>query len=86
MIHIKVLQGAARLGVLRPLDARVQTHNISDLFFLGGPQTVRGFEMKSLGTRSGNDALGGKVENNSIDIYTIINCDFYVLRRLLNYT
>jgi len=58
--HNLVLQGALRFGVLRPLDARDSTHNISDLFFLGGPQTVRGFEMRSLGARSGSDALGGK--------------------------
>lgn len=58
---LQVLQGALRFGVLRPLDAKTNTHNISDLFFLGGPQTIRGFDMKSLGKRSGNDALGGKV-------------------------
>jgi len=57
-----VLQGSAKFGVLRPLDTKwPRTHNISDLFFLGGPQTIRGFEMKSIGARSGNDALGGEV-------------------------
>lgn len=68
------MQGAARFGVIRPLtplDARVQTHNIGDLFFLGGPQTIRGFDMKSLGSRSGNDALGGKVSINYKFIFKI---------------
>jgi len=58
-----VLQGGFRLGVLRPLDTKMRTHNIHDLFFLGGPcgpQTLRGFEMKSVGSRSGKDCLGGQ--------------------------
>jgi outer membrane protein insertion porin family len=54
-----VLQGAFRFGVFRPLD-EFPAYNSSDLFYLGGPHTLRGFEMKSLGPRSGSEVLGGK--------------------------
>ena len=57
----QVLQGGLKLGIFRPLDFRLPAYNSSDLFFLGGPHSLRGFEMKSLGPRSGNDVIGGKV-------------------------
>jgi len=57
----QVLSGGFRMGVMRPLDTKTPSYNIMDLFFLGGPHTLRGFEMRSLGSRSDNDVLGGKV-------------------------
>jgi len=57
------VQGILRFGVLRPLDNSVLSHNIHDMFFLGGPAgpwTLRGFNMKSIGSRSGTNFLGGR--------------------------
>jgi len=54
-----VLQSCLRFGIFHPLDD-FPAYNSSDLFYLGGPHTLRGFEMRSLGPRKENNVLGGK--------------------------
>lgn len=34
---------------------------ISDMFYIGGPLSVRGFQPRGIGPRSENDALGSTV-------------------------
>jgi outer membrane protein insertion porin family len=48
---------AARSGLLVPLDGRPSS--LIDRFFVGGPLSVRGFNVRGVGPHEKSDALGG---------------------------
>lgn len=56
-----VFQGSLRGGLFQPLSTSGLSYEINDLFFLGGPCSLRGFAMRGVGPRSQQNALGGKV-------------------------
>ncbi len=53
-----ILQATLQGGLLRRLEED-KTVTIADRFFLGGPLTLRGFEMRGVGPSSDGCALGG---------------------------
>ncbi|KAI8149889.1 surface antigen-domain-containing protein [Fennellomyces sp. T-0311] len=53
------LSAGLKCGLLVPTDGK--KINVSDRFYVGGPLSVRGFEMGGIGPRDGNDAVGGNV-------------------------
>lgn len=53
-----VLQLSLAGGIMRPLEPNKEIM-IIDKFFLGGPLTLRGFNMKGVGPHSDGNALGG---------------------------
>ncbi|XP_048585597.1 sorting and assembly machinery component 50 homolog B isoform X2 [Nematostella vectensis] len=52
-----VMSWSLQAGILNTLPN--EQSKINDRFFLGGPLSVRGFQMKGLGPRSEGDSLGG---------------------------
>merc|ERR1719499_149761 len=52
------LQGSFNAGLLKDFQGE-KTFNIADHFFLGGPQSVRGFDMRGIGPSSDGNSLGG---------------------------
>lgn len=50
--------GSARGGILFPL-AHDRPNRVNDRFFLGGPQSVRGFQQHGVGPQDGVDRVGG---------------------------
>lgn len=55
-----VLQGALQGGFLKPVSPDKKIF-LCDQFFLGGPQTLRGFQMRGIGPHSDGNALGSDV-------------------------
>nr|CAD7576613.1 unnamed protein product [Timema californicum] len=53
-----VVQCSATGGFVKPLNRNV---GILDLYYLGGPQTVRGFEIRGIGPHVGGNAIGANV-------------------------
>nr|CAD7393204.1 unnamed protein product [Timema cristinae] len=53
-----VVQCSATGGFIKPLNRNV---GILDLYYLGGPQTVRGFEIRGIGPHVGGNAIGANV-------------------------
>lgn len=53
-----VLQGCLGFGFVRGLSNDMKI-GISDMFFLGGPSTIRGFQTSGIGPHSDGDAIGG---------------------------
>jgi outer membrane protein insertion porin family len=53
-----ILSLANRFGVIEPHDDTDEIP-IFERFFLGGPNTVRGFKFRRLGPHDGNDPIGG---------------------------
>ncbi|KAK7479741.1 hypothetical protein BaRGS_00029017 [Batillaria attramentaria] len=54
-----VVQLSLAGGVMRPLHSKDEVR-INDRFFLGGPLTLRGFNMKGVGPHSDGNALGAE--------------------------
>ncbi|BFZ53295.1 hypothetical protein PYCC9005_000318 [Savitreella phatthalungensis] len=54
------VSAAARSGLLQHTNDNTQPA-MHDRFFLGGPQSVRGFQMNGLGPSSGRDHIGGDI-------------------------
>lgn len=54
-----VLQGTFNCGLLQRFSDPGRTVTIADKFFLGGPLSVRGFEMRGLGHIVDGNAVGG---------------------------
>lgn len=54
-----VLQGSASAGHMMPLNSKGIT--IADRFTMGGPMTLRGFQMGGIGPHSDNCALGAEM-------------------------
>ena len=52
------LQASFNAGVLKSLASGGKGHTIADKFFLGGPQDIRGFEMRGCGHQADGNALG----------------------------
>ncbi|KAI8922700.1 surface antigen-domain-containing protein [Entophlyctis helioformis] len=49
-----------RGGLIYPLGFGVEPRNrVNDRFFLGGPQSIRGFKQAGVGPKDGSDSLGG---------------------------
>lgn len=52
-----VFQGTFQLGFLRSISNDMKI-GMSDMFFLGGPMSIRGFQPRGIGPTADNDALG----------------------------
>jgi len=52
------LQGSFNAGLLKDFQGE-KTFNITDHFFLGGPLSVRGFDIRGIGPSSDGNSLGG---------------------------
>lgn len=65
-----VLQACAQGGFLKSVspDKKIQ---LCDQFFLGGPQTLRGFQMRGVGPHSDGNALGSDVKIFNFHYYFI---------------
>lgn len=57
---MKVLQASASGGVLNHFGSDYLV-SLSDMFYLGGPLSLRGFQTRGVGPRSEGDALGSNV-------------------------
>ncbi|KAI7901209.1 surface antigen-domain-containing protein [Cokeromyces recurvatus] len=56
-----IFSSSIRAGLFSTLfEGKKGGPTVSDRFYLGGPQSVRGFKMGGIGERDGNDALGGE--------------------------
>jgi len=55
-----VLQGSFNGGLLKDFEGD-KTFNIADHFFLGGPLSVRGFDIRGIGPSKDGNSLGGTV-------------------------
>ncbi|KAL7646803.1 UNVERIFIED_CONTAM: hypothetical protein RMT77_002058 [Armadillidium vulgare] len=60
LVNEMVVQGSVQAGHMLPLRNN-KTHCIIDRFILGGPTSVRGFEMGGVGPHSDNHALGAEM-------------------------
>jgi len=54
------LQGSFNAGLLKDFQGE-KTFNIADHFFLGGPLSVRGFDLRGIGPSSDGNSLGGSL-------------------------
>jgi len=54
------LQGSFNAGLLKDFQGE-KTFNIADHFFLGGPLSVRGFDIRGIGPSSDGNSLGGSL-------------------------
>ncbi|XP_012940018.1 sorting and assembly machinery component 50 homolog A [Aplysia californica] len=59
LIWDTIFQVSLAGGVMRPLDPKASV-NINDRFFLGGPLTLRGFNLHGCGPHSHENALGAE--------------------------
>ncbi|ESP04678.1 hypothetical protein LOTGIDRAFT_135720, partial [Lottia gigantea] len=57
LLYDTVLQFSGAFGIMRSLNLKNEIR-INDRFFLGGPLTLRGFNIKGVGPHSDGDALG----------------------------
>lgn len=55
-----MLQGTFSGGIMRGISNDLKI-GLSDMFYIGGPLSVRGFQMRGIGPRSDSDALGSMV-------------------------
>ncbi len=66
-----VIQASLRAGVMKPLQKIDSLTCISDRFFIGGPLTLRGFQLFGCGPHSEGNALGANTYwNGGLHIYT----------------
>ena len=54
-----VLQSSFHCGHVKRMEGENKSLTLSDHFYLGGPQNVRGFEMSGLGPMAEGNAVGG---------------------------
>lgn len=71
-----VLQATGGLGLLKGLGKEMKV-GMTDMFFLGGPLDIRGFQMRGIGPRSDGNALGGEVF--AVIPYAFFHCVFIVI-------
>ena len=57
MIYFQVLQVCGSAGIVEPLHPGAK-FNIPDKFFLGGPLTLRGFNLKGVGPHQDGEWCG----------------------------
>ncbi|CAG9862329.1 unnamed protein product [Phyllotreta striolata] len=55
-----VLQGSLTMGYMKSINKDLKI-SLADMYFLGGPLSVRGFQMRGIGPHSDGDALGSNV-------------------------
>lgn len=60
---LQVLQGAVQGGILNRLFNN-KSVNICDQFFLGGPLSVRGFDLRGIGNHVDTISLGADVSEH----------------------
>lgn len=66
-----ILQGCFQAGIMKPSQLRDSVTSITDRFFLGGPLTLRGFQLNGVGPHSEGNALGARTFwNGGLHIYT----------------
>jgi len=66
-----------RFGIIEPHDSG-ESIPIFERYFLGGPNTVRGFEFRELGPHQGNDPVGG-----TLQLYGNLEYSFPILFKVL---
>ncbi|KAA8493510.1 SAM50-like protein SPAC17C9.06 [Porphyridium purpureum] len=77
------LSGVGKAGVVVPLSPLGKT-KVHDRFFLGGPQSFRGFRTKGVGPHDGKDALGGDMYYTLMAMLSIPVPQENVLRRWID--
>ncbi|KAL1123130.1 hypothetical protein AAG570_002218, partial [Ranatra chinensis] len=65
-----VLQGSFNAGIMNPVDENKQPF-VCDNFFLGGPLTLRGFDLRGVGPQADGNFIGAKVFwSGALHLYT----------------
>lgn len=64
-IFSQVFQITASTGILKGIGNDMQI-GLSDMFYLGGPLDMRGFQMRGIGPRVDSDAVGADVSTLSL--------------------
>jgi outer membrane protein insertion porin family len=71
MLKDIVFQAAFKAGIMKPSHVRDSVTCITDRFFLGGPLSLRGYEMYGVGPHSESNALGANTFwNAGLHVYT----------------
>ncbi|CAG2111457.1 unnamed protein product [Medioppia subpectinata] len=66
-----VVQASLRAGIMKPLQKIDSVTCINDRFFVGGPLTLRGFNLYGVGPHSDGNALGATTYwNGGLHVYT----------------
>jgi len=66
-----VIQASLRAGIMKPLQKIDTVTCINDRFFIGGPLTLRGFNLHGVGPHSDGNALGATTYwNAGLHVYT----------------
>lgn len=62
LLCLQVVQATLQAGFLTRLNNNL-TVSVCDQFFLGGPLSLRGFQMRGVGPHKDGNALGANVSN-----------------------
>lgn len=60
MYILQVFQATLAGGIMKGISNDMKI-GLSDMFYIGGPLSVRGFQTRGIGPRSENDSLGSTV-------------------------